>query len=43
VLRFGIPDTCVTLGHNAFWKDDREVPDTWLSTYAFEVHCWELD
>jgi predicted dehydrogenase len=36
VLRHGIPDTCVTLGHNAFWKDDREVPDTWLSTYVFE-------
>ena len=36
VLRYGIPDTCVTHGHNAFWKDDREVPDTWLSSYVFE-------
>jgi predicted dehydrogenase len=40
VLRFGIPDTCVTHGHNAFWRDDREVPDTWLSSYVFEKqHC----
>lgn len=38
VLRYGIPDTCVTVGHNAFWKDDREVPDTWMSTYVFEKH-----
>lgn len=36
VLRYGIPDTCVTQGHNAFWNDDREVPDTWLSSYVFE-------
>ncbi len=36
VLRYGIPDTCVTHAHNAFWKDDREVPDTWLSSYVFE-------
>ena len=36
VLRYGIPDTCVTAGHNAFWKDDREVPDTWHSTFVFE-------
>ena len=38
VLRYGIPDTCCTHGHNAFWKDDREVPDTWLSSYVFEKH-----
>lgn len=38
VLRHGIPDTCTTQGHNAFWKDDREVPDTWLSSYVFEEH-----
>jgi predicted dehydrogenase len=38
VLRYGIPDTCVTSGHNAFWHDDREVPDTWASTYVFETH-----
>lgn len=36
VLRYGIPDTCVTHAHNAFWKDDRQVPDTWLSSYVFE-------
>lgn len=36
VLRYGIPDTCTTHAHNAFWKDDREVPDTWLSAYVFE-------
>ncbi len=36
VLRYGIPDTCNTTGHNAYWKDDREVPDTWISSYAFE-------
>jgi predicted dehydrogenase len=36
VLRYGIPDSCMTQGHNAFWKDDREVPDTWLSAYVFE-------
>lgn len=38
VLRYGIPDTCVTLAHNAFWHDDREVPDTWQSTFVFERH-----
>jgi predicted dehydrogenase len=38
VLRFGIPDSCCTQGHNAFWKDDREVPDTWISSYVFEKH-----
>lgn len=36
VLRYGIPDTCCTHAHNAFWKDDREAPDTWLSSYVFE-------
>jgi predicted dehydrogenase len=36
VLRYGIPDTCFTHAHNAFWKDDREAPDTWLSSYVFE-------
>lgn len=36
VLRYGIPDTCVSHAHNAFWKDDREVPDTWLSSFVFE-------
>lgn len=36
VLGWGIPDTCMCAGLNAFWKDDREVPDTWLATYQFE-------
>lgn len=36
VLRYGIPDSCATHAHNAFWKDDRESPDTWLSSYVFE-------
>jgi predicted dehydrogenase len=36
VLRHGIPDTCVTAGHNAYWHDDREVPDTWTCAYVFE-------
>jgi predicted dehydrogenase len=36
VLRHGIPDTCVTAGYNAFWRDDREVPDTWTCAYVFE-------
>jgi predicted dehydrogenase len=36
VLRYGIPSTCVTHAHNAFWQDDRESPDTWLSSYVFE-------
>ena len=38
VLRYGIPDTCMTHAHNAFWKDDREAPDTWLSSFIFEKH-----
>jgi len=36
VLRYGIPDTCTTNAHNCYWKDDREVPDTWTSSYVFE-------
>jgi hypothetical protein len=36
LLRYGIPDTCVTAGHNAYWHDDREVPDTWTASYVFE-------
>jgi predicted dehydrogenase len=36
VLRYGIQDTCCTHAHNAFWKDDREAPDTWLSSFVFE-------
>ena len=38
VLRYGIPDTCLTHAHNAFWKDDRESPDTWFSSFVFEKH-----
>jgi predicted dehydrogenase len=36
VLRYGIPDTCMCSGLNTFWKDDREVPDSWIATYQFE-------
>ncbi len=36
VLKYGIPDTCMTAGLNAFLKDDRQVPDTWISTYQYE-------
>lgn len=36
VLRYGIPDRCIAQGHNAFWNDDREVPDTWIASYVFE-------
>jgi predicted dehydrogenase len=35
-LGWGIPDTCICLGHNAHYHDDREVPDTWLANYTFE-------
>lgn len=36
IMRYGIPDTCNCSGLNAFWKDDRDVPDTWIPTYCFE-------
>jgi predicted dehydrogenase len=36
VLGWGIPDTCVTSGLNAYYQDDRQVPDTWISAYRFE-------
>jgi predicted dehydrogenase len=36
VLEYGIPDTCTCAGLNAFWQDDRQVPDTWIATYQFE-------
>ncbi|MDQ1256822.1 MAG: Inositol 2-dehydrogenase, partial [Candidatus Hydrogenedentes bacterium] len=42
VTRWGIPDTCMCAGLNAFWKDDREVPDTWLATYQFEQNDCSL-
>ena len=41
-LRWGIPDTCMCLGHNAHFHDDREVPDTWLTSYTFEKHNCSL-
>lgn len=37
VLKCGIPDTCTSQGRVNFWKDDREVPDTWQSTFVFEA------
>ena len=36
VLRYGIPDTCVSQARVAYWHDDRESPDTWTSSYTFE-------
>lgn len=36
VLGWGIPDTCMCTGLNAYYDDDREVPDTWLAAYKFE-------
>jgi len=41
-LGWGIPDTCVCAGLNAFWDDDRETPDTWLATYQFGQHKCSL-
>ncbi|MDO8540625.1 MAG: Gfo/Idh/MocA family oxidoreductase [Opitutaceae bacterium] len=38
VLGWGIPDTCSCTGLNAYYKDDRQVPDTWLAAYRFEKH-----
>jgi predicted dehydrogenase len=42
VLRWGIPDTCACTGFNAFYKDGRETPDTWLASYTFEKHDCSL-
>tara|TARA_Y100000588_G_scaffold239359_1_gene253090 strand:+ start:2716 stop:4032 length:1317 start_codon:yes stop_codon:yes gene_type:complete len=36
ITTFGIPSHCNCSGLNAFWKDDREVPDTWMSTYQWD-------
>lgn len=36
ITNHGIPSSCNCSGLNAFWKDDREVPDTWMSTYQWE-------
>ena len=41
-LGWGIPDTCMCIGHNAYYHDDREVPDTWLANYTFEKHNCSL-
>ncbi len=41
-LGWGIPDTCMCSGLNAFFQDDREVPDTWLANYTFEKHNCSL-
>jgi len=35
-LGWGIPETCSCIGHNAYFHDDRQTPDTWLATYTFE-------
>lgn len=42
VLGWGIPDTCMCTGLNAYYDDDRQVPDTWLSAYRFEQHACSL-
>ena len=42
VLGWGIPDTCVCTGLNAYYDDDRQVPDTWLAAYRFEQHACSL-
>mgnify|MGYP005844315519 CR=1 FL=1 len=36
VLRHGIPDTCISTGHNNLLKDGREVPDTSNTIYQWE-------
>lgn len=36
VLGWGIPDTCLCTGLNAYYDDGRETPDTWLANYTFE-------
>jgi predicted dehydrogenase len=36
LLGHGIPDTCVCSGLLALLRDDREAPDTWITTYQFE-------
>lgn len=36
IARHGIPDTCICSGINAHWKDDREVPDTWMVNYHYQ-------
>lgn len=36
LLGHGIPDTCVCSGQIALLRDDREVPDTWVTSYQFE-------
>jgi len=42
VLGWGIPDTCACTGLNAFYKDGRETPDTWLASYTFPDHDCSL-
>ena len=36
VLGWGVPDTCMCAGFNAFYQDGRETPDTWTASYTFE-------
>lgn len=36
VLGWGIPDSCMCAGFNAYYDDDRETPDTWMASYVFE-------
>jgi len=36
LLGHGIPDTCACSGQIALLRDDREVPDTWITSCQFE-------
>ncbi|MFZ5832228.1 MAG: Gfo/Idh/MocA family protein [Planctomycetota bacterium] len=36
VLGYGIPDTCMTMGHVNVLQDGRECPDTWHTVYHFD-------
>ena len=36
LLGHGVPDNCSCSGLLALLQDDREVPDTWITTYQFE-------
>jgi len=36
LLGHGIPEACACAGQIALLRDDREVPDTWITTYQFE-------
>ena len=35
VMEAGMPDSCIATGQLNYWKDGREVPDTWYALYQF--------